>query len=147
MALLLMTAVAIRAARAFSEPYSVTQPDGTTLTLTLHGDEHGHWTMTSDGVLVVGREQGYYVAAIDDDGRLTATGLLAHSLQQRTPAEQAVCQQQRERQERFFERISKECDAGMRRAMVTGTKYFPHQGSPRSLVVLVNFQIPFNAST
>ena len=84
MALLLVTAVAIRAARAFSEPYSVTQPDGTTLTLTLHGDEHGHWTMTSDGVLVVGREQGYYVAAIDDAGMLTATGLLAHSLQQRT---------------------------------------------------------------
>ena len=147
MALLLMTAVAIRAARAFSEPYSVTQPDGTTLTLTLHGDEHGHWTMTSDGVLVVNRGEAYYVAAIDDDGRLTATGLLAHSLQQRTPAEQAVCQQQRERQERFFERISKECDAGMRRAMVTGTKYFPHQGSPRSLVVLVNFQdVQFTSS-
>ena len=147
MALLLMTAVAIRAARAFSEPYSVTQPDGTTLTLTLHGDEHGHWTMTSDGVLVVGREQGYYVAAIDDAGMLTATGLLAHSLQLRTPAEQAVCQQQRERQERFFERISKECDAGMRRAMVTGARYFPHQGSPRSLVVLVNFQdVQFTSS-
>jgi immune inhibitor A len=147
MALLLVTAVAIRAARAFSEPYSVTQPDGTTLTLTLHGDEHGHWTMTSDGVLVVNRGEGYYVAAIDDAGMLTATPLLAHSLQQRTPAEQAVCQQQRERQERFFERISKECDAGMRRAMVTGTKYFPHQGSPRSLVVLVNFQdVQFTSS-
>ena len=147
MALLLMTAVAIRAARAFSEPYSVTQPDGTTLTLTLHGDEHGHWTMTSDGVLVVNRGEAYYVAAIDDAGMLTATPLLAHSLQQRTPAEQAVCQQQRERQERFFERISKECDAGMRRAMVTGTKYFPHQGSPRSLVVLVNFQdVQFTSS-
>ncbi len=147
MALLLVTTVAIRAARAFSEPYSVTQPDGTTLTLTLHGDEHGHWTMTSDGVLVVNRGEAYYVAAIDDAGMLTATGLLAHSLQQRTPAEQAVCQQQRERQERFFERISKECDAGMRRAMVTGTKYFPHQGSPRSLVVLVNFQdVQFTSS-
>ena len=147
MALLLVTAVAIRAARAFSEPYSVTQPDGTTLTLTLHGDEHGHWTMTSDGVLVVNRGEAYYVAAIDDAGMLTATPLLAHSLQQRTPAEQAVCQQQRERQERFFERISKECDAGMRRAMVTGTKYFPHQGSPRSLVVLVNFQdVQFTSS-
>ena len=147
MALLLVMAVAIRAARAFSEPYSVTQPDGTTLTLTLHGDEHGHWTMTTDGVLVVNRGEGYYVAAIDDAGMLTATGLLAHSLQQRTPAEQAVCQQQRERQERFFERISKECDAGMRRAMVTGTRYFPHQGSPRSLVVLVNFQdVQFTSS-
>ena len=147
MALLLVTAVAIRAARAFSEPYSVTQPDGTTLTVTLHGDEHGHWTMTSDGVLVVNRGEAYYVAAIDDAGMLTATPLLAHSLQLRTATEQTACKQQQERQERFFERISKECDAGMRRAMVTGTRYFPHQGSPRSLVVLVNFQdVQFTSS-
>ena len=80
MALLLMTAVAIRAARAFSEPYSVIQPDGTTLTLTLHGDEHGHWTMTSDGVLVVDSKRGYFVAAIDSEGQLTATELLARCL-------------------------------------------------------------------
>ena len=140
MALLLMTAVAIRAARAFSEPYSVTQPDGTTLTVALYGDEHCHWTMTSDGVLVVDSKRGYFVAAIDSEGQLTATELLAHSAQQRTTAEQQACALQLKHHERFFERVQQQREQALRRAQVTGGKYFPHTDSPKSLVVLVAFK-------
>lgn len=138
--LMLVTAITIQAARAFMEPFAVQQPDGTTLTLALYGDEHCHWTMTSDGVLVVKSQLGYYVAAIGAEGKLETTGLLAHEAQQRSAAEQKAAAEQQTVRDRFFQRVDQERVEAARRATVQGGRYFPHQGTPKSLVVLVNFQ-------
>ena len=40
-------------------PVQVTQPDGTTLTITLHGDEFFHFTTTSDGYTIVKNAAGF----------------------------------------------------------------------------------------
>ena len=71
--MLMLTAIIARAARAYSEPFTVGQPDGTQLTLILHGDEHLSWLTTTDGIIVVETQQGYCVATIDDNGHLTTT--------------------------------------------------------------------------
>ena len=141
----LVTAVSIRAARAYSEPFTISQPDGTQLTITLHGDEHISWLTTSDGTMVVETPKGYFVASIEDNGRLKATRFLAHQPNQRSTEEAQECQKQQQRKALFHNEVKRTWKA-IRRAQVTSSAYFPHSGSPKCLVVLVDFQdVKFSA--
>lgn len=67
----------------------VLQPDGTSVTLRLCGDEWQHYTTTADGYTVVQDQQGYYVYAALQDGLLVPTTQVARDADQRTAAEQA----------------------------------------------------------
>ena len=67
------------AAPALTGVFTVRQPDGTLLSIEQFGDEHLHWTATTDGVFVINRNGAYYVAAIDSDGDLSSTDVLAHA--------------------------------------------------------------------
>jgi immune inhibitor A len=129
----------MQAARALSEPFTIQQPDGSWLTLTCYGDEHANWLTTDDGVLVAYRQGAYYVAAIEDNGKLTCSNLLAHSHDLRQETERQLCKVQLQRQSRFYAQASQSMEKG-RRAQVTSTSYFPHKDQPKSLVILVNFQ-------
>ena len=134
----LLTSVSMEAARALSEPFTVTQPDGTQLTLTGYGDEHANWLTTTDGTLVVYTEKGYFVAAIGDDGQLSASEVLAHQPADRQVREVQYCQVQRQRQQMFYQQVERNVSQA-RRAMVETAQFFPHEGQPKSLVILVNF--------
>ncbi|MBR5349767.1 MAG: M6 family metalloprotease domain-containing protein [Prevotella sp.] len=59
-------------------PIRVTQPDGSIVTIQLHGDEWLHFTTTTDGYTVVTDERGYYVYAQLQDGKLLPTNVIAH---------------------------------------------------------------------
>ncbi|MBR6945714.1 MAG: hypothetical protein IKH64_07205, partial [Prevotella sp.] len=59
-------------------PIRVTQPDGSIVTIQLHGDEWLHFTTTTDGYTVVNDERGYYVYAQLQDGKLLPTNVIAH---------------------------------------------------------------------
>ena len=145
--IMLVATVAIHAARAYSEPYIVSQPDGTQLTLILNGDEHRSWLTTTDGTIVVETPLGYCVATIDDDGELSSTGLMAHQPALRDAEEQQVCLHQQQRQGLFFQQVRRDWHA-IRKAQVTDTDYFPHSGSPKCLVILVNFSdVAFTSET
>jgi len=126
------------AAPALREPVAVVQPDGTTLVITLNGDEHQSWTTMSDGTLVVAQAGGYYVAAIDAHGLLTATKQLAHEPQYRSMKEQQLCTAQQELRPLFYQQVEQRWQQ-VRRAQVTHTNYFPHKGSPKCLVILAQF--------
>ncbi len=130
--------VTMQAARAWTEPFTVTQPDGSQLTLACYGDEHLHWFSTSDGIMVVAQDNTYYVAQIADGGHLTASALLAHEPALRSTAEQQLCARQQALRESFFQQADQRLQAA-RRAQVTGASFFPHVGQPKSLVILVNF--------
>ena len=136
--MMISVVTAVHASRAFSEPVTVQQPDGTMLTITLYGDEYMSWVTMTDGVLVMETGQGYCVAAINDKGELSATELLAHNPGLRGISEQQACQQQAQRHSLFFERAG-HIQQDARRAQVRNAKYFPHTGSPRCLVILANF--------
>ena len=72
----------------------ITQPDGTTLSLCLIGDEWRHYNTTADGYAIVRNDQGYYVyAQLTDDGQLAPTSRVAHDEAARTADEQVFLQQ------------------------------------------------------
>ena len=77
---------------AYRKPVQVTQPDGTTVTITLHGDEWQHFNTTTDGYSVVKNQQGFYVYAEKKNGVLKATQMVAHNAQERKANEQAFLQ-------------------------------------------------------
>ena len=131
--LTLLTAISIQAARALSEPFDVTQPDGTTLTIILHGDEYVNWLTTTDGTMVVETKQGYFVAAIGDDGALQATKQLAHNVLQRSASEKQLCMQQQSRHTLFFEKAEQMVQAGRRAQINPDGGYCLHEGQPRVL--------------
>jgi len=65
----------------------VQQPDGSFVTLCLHGDEWAHYQTTVDGYTVVKDSRDYYVYAELQEGRLQATSQVAHDLAERSAAE------------------------------------------------------------
>ena len=136
----LLSAVNIWAVRAYPFPVEVRQPDGSTLTVVLHGDEDFHYYTTLDGVLLVQREGHYYIGATNPDGSLVATSLLAHNVGERSQAEQ----RQASLQDRDAFLASGETLRGVRRVMrepvdTAGLQFFPHGGNPRALVILAEF--------
>lgn len=137
--LTLLTAISIQAARALSEPFDVTQPDGTTLTIILHGDEYVNWLTTTDGTMVVETKQGYFVAAIGDDGALQSTKQLAHNAHQRSASEKQLCMLQQSRHTLFFEKAEQMVQAGRRAQINPDGGYCLHEGQPRVLIILANF--------
>ena len=125
------------AAPALRGVFTVRQPDGTLLGVEQFGDENFHWTATTDGVMVINRNGAYYVAAIDDSGELSSTGVLAHADELRDSKEKQLIALQSSRLPLFHQR-----DRMSTRSMnisVDG-KFFPHQGNPRVLTILVAFQ-------
>ena len=68
-------------------PATVTQPDGTTLTIVLHGDEFFNYLTTTDGYTVVKNKAGYYTYARLDGDRLVASNTVARD--NRTAADRA----------------------------------------------------------
>ena len=66
----------------------IQQPDGTFITVSLHGDEYLHYTTTDDGYTVVRDAQGCYVYAEQRDGQLVPSAMRAHDASERTLQEQ-----------------------------------------------------------
>ena len=90
--MLAIITVSIMAIPANKKPIQVTQPDGTTVTIQLHGDEWLHFNTTEDGYSVVKNQQGFYVYAEKKNGELKATQMVAHNAQERKAQELAFLQ-------------------------------------------------------
>ena len=138
-----MLAIAMQAmgAKSTSLPVTITQSDGTRLTVYGHGDEYLSWQTTSDGVLLVQKGYDFYIATVDDEGVMTATAQLAHEAGTRSEAEEALAYAQDK--EAFYNSLASQRQRAILRSAGIGTNspdYFPHMGSPKALVVLVQFQ-------
>ena len=139
--LILMAATAMWAAPALRGPFTVTQADGTLLTIEQFGDEYFHWTEIADGTLVIPTRQGYFVAVIDDKGELTASDVLAHEAQLRSNKEQQLVRQQATRRALFHQQGQQRAQAERRAMSISiSNKYLPHAGSPRILTILAAYQ-------
>lgn len=73
---------------AHPKAVTVQQPDGSTVTIRLVGDEWLHFNTTSDGYSIVKDSRGYYVYAESKDGQLQPTAQVAHDMAERSASEQ-----------------------------------------------------------
>lgn len=135
-----MCVVASWAVKADPTPTVVTQPDGTQLTIIVHGDEDCNWYTTSDGVLLYPIGNSYFVASISANGEIAPTTLLAHERSMRSDNETSIIAKQDKAA--FYSAIKGRQQQYRARRISIGTaatSYFPHTGSPKALVILVEF--------
>lgn len=141
----LMGIVSGFAAKAYPGIVTVTQSDGTELNVRIYGDEHFNWLTTEDGVLLVKEGNNYYIAETTSYGTLKATNYIAHNANKRLPAEIKAIKKQDLSRFRSYA-IKKASPAKAMGTGNSGVKYFPHSGSPKALVILVEFSdTPFQS--
>lgn len=144
--LFLLTALcagAIHAVPAKRVVQSVTQPDGSTLTVVLQGDEHFHFVTTVDGMMLQESPDGSMrYATVTARGELAAGEYIAHDPERRETGEIAYIKQI------DTERISQ----AVRDIRATNTKRytqtvadtkkinFPNQGTVRGLIILAQYK-------
>lgn len=132
----LLIAMRLYAVVATPQPVTVTQPDGTQITLQLHGDEHFSYRTTIDNYFVARDSQGRYCYVnYMPDGTYAMTGVVAHD-----PDFRSVTEKQ------FVNTLDRELpckDYVINRRRVGQQANFastyPRVGSPRSIILLVNF--------
>ena len=73
------------AIRAIKNPITVTQPDGSTVTILLHGDEFRNSRTTIDGYLVKKNSKGFFTYVnTDPQAASTETNIIARDITKRT---------------------------------------------------------------
>ncbi|MCR4919136.1 MAG: M6 family metalloprotease domain-containing protein [Prevotella sp.] len=89
-AVALLSVAATMAIPAHRRPVSVTQPDGTQLTVQLVGDEWNHFYRTTDGYTLAKDKRGYYTyARLNAAMQIVPTQQAAHNAEERGHAETA----------------------------------------------------------
>ncbi len=134
----------VHAIPAIPTPVTMTLPDGSTITVRVHGDEKFHYYTTTDDHLLVADDKGYLCYATQSDNKLKSSGVVAHNPDMRSA-----------RELEFINSIGSETVAQLkqvayRQSMNTktpkaGSQFtdlltaYPSLGSPRALVLLVQF--------
>ena len=125
---------------AYPYPIKIQQPDGTTLTVILKGDEFNHYQTTEDGYFIKKDNIGVYnYASLNANGKLTDTKLKANDVNHRNeeenlflsklPKNKAITNNNNN-QKRVIKALSSDKKPILK---------FPKAGTPKSLVILVNF--------
>ena len=130
--------IVFQAAKAHPGPFTVTQSDGTQVTVKIHGDEDFHYYTTLDGVILFRDGNDYFVASISDNGEIINSGQLAHNASSRSTEEISIVSKQDKT--KFFASATKKINKAKanRTALVEDDKtLFPHEGNPKVLVALV----------
>lgn len=84
LALMLFTAMGAYAIPARRVVSQYTQPDGSTISLRLVGDEFSHYYLTDDDQMVIAGNDGYYFATLNAQGLAVASDVLATAPAKRT---------------------------------------------------------------
>ncbi|MDE7343315.1 MAG: hypothetical protein K2N19_04795 [Muribaculaceae bacterium] len=137
--------VAMQAVPAYPGVIKAQQPDGTVVEILMTGDERDHHIFTTDGFMLLRDKQGFMTYAMADaDGLPVASAMRASSPQERSAAEIAfiagidkaqVIAAEKAQQLRAATRAGGENP----RYLFSGAA-FPSKGSPKGLVVLVEYQ-------
>ena len=80
---LLLNVAVLSGRPAYSKPIDILQPDGTTVTLVMHGDEFQSFTTTADGYTVVKVSDGFYRYAVKQGNVLAASAFVARNAEVR----------------------------------------------------------------
>ena len=75
------------------KPVTVTQADGTTITIYIRGDESTRWSETLDGYSLLKKDGLYYYAVRNGQGEMVASDVRAHDQRARTRQEKKFLKQ------------------------------------------------------
>ena len=120
---------------AYPKPISVKQPDGTTVTVRLRGDEHLNWMETTDGYTLLRDASGYITfAKADSKGFITPSTLryTGTTLQAKAEGIKPGLRYAPEQRKAFAQAATPQTSL-----MVDGS--FPTTGKHKLLVLLVNY--------
>ncbi len=143
MAAVFMQASAIPAKKGILK---YTQPDGSTVNVTLQGDESLHYYLTEDGYpLLPGSDGTLYFAKLSG-ARADTTGFRACNKKERTPALNRMISQQSPTGIEFEKALAAQARKSPRRYVIpqegvgTSTTSFPRTGKVKGLVILVQYK-------
>ena len=138
----LIPSVSLNAVPATPFPVNISQPDGTVLTIRIHGDEYFNYKTTVDGYPLIQDSKGILnYAQLNANGILVSTSVKATNIINRSSTEKS-----------FIQSLSTTIDISKlrqqgksMRAMksISQTSFlraYPLTGSPKSLVILVNYK-------
>ena len=148
----LCSVYSVYAVKAYPYMLTKTQNDGTVVNYYLHGDEHFSWMTSEDGFLIAFNEQGYLEYANIFDNLIVTSGVRCNNESLRSSQEK-VFLMGRPKAASLADKLksiaSNKQDAILKAPsnMDKPSKY-PLKGSPKSLVILVNFSdVSFTSST
>ncbi|MCQ2290344.1 MAG: M6 family metalloprotease domain-containing protein [Muribaculaceae bacterium] len=130
---------------AVPHPVKVTQPDGSSLSVRLNGDEFYHFYTTEDGYTVVKHDMGFFTYAPRVQGQLQPTAMVARNESERTAADKLYLSTVSKRMTDVEEVNSAKAakakrDAAASKARIDYSKF-------RGLIILVQFNdYPFSRS-
>jgi len=137
LAMLLFTIVIteVNSIPAIPYPVKVLQPDGSSLTLRIYGDETRKIRTTTDGFSVQRNANGFYVYA--EPGIQTGEGRIAKDPEARTESDRQFLSQLVKADLKTS--LTPSASRMKKAPAVAQSSGFPTTGSPRSLVILVSF--------
>lgn len=125
---------------AYPYPVTITQPDGTTLSVRIYGDESRKIRSTVDGYVIKKNDKGFYTYAIrNQENRIVSGERVARDPEKRSAIELTYVSEALRTDELLSEPTSKPSKMKRAPAVVSSTG-FPKTGSPRSLVIMINFK-------
>lgn len=137
---------ALHAVPAYPGVIMAEQPDGTTVPVMIKGDERGHRAMTTDGYMLLRNAEGFLTyATVDTEGLPVASSVCASAPELRTIGEkQFLASLKQPVVTRAFETSARMSaiarEGGVSQRYLCSGAAFPASGSPRALVILVEFQ-------
>lgn len=134
------------AVKAYPGLIEITQPDGTIVNVYLHGDENFSYMTSEDGYLLKYNDLGFVeYARLRSNNIIESTGIQARNIQNRAQIELDYLKTA-QKVERFHEKLKNIESAIVEEKFQTqyaqagySNEGFPLKGSPKSLVILVNF--------
>ena len=131
--------IPVYAVKAYPFPITVRQPDGSPLTIRMNGDEFHHFKTSEDGYLLKTNSKGFLsYATVNSSGAVVESEFIARNVSRRTATEIQFLKTVN--QSAILQKVQ---NAPKRSKMLlTQTlpqKAYPLLGTPKSLVILVNF--------
>ncbi|MGQ1891014.1 M6 family metalloprotease domain-containing protein [Thermophagus sp. OGC60D27] len=128
---------------AFPYAQKITQPDGSTITIRIRGDEWFNWVTTVDGYRILKNRAGIFEYATQlKSGIITGSGITASDPEHRTVSEKQYLSTLSKNigisQKKMLEKRQKRYDGLLKSAVMT--TYFPSQGEASLLLILANFK-------
>lgn len=149
---LLLSFSSLSAMPAKRTPMVKKQPDGTTVTVRLMGDEHFHYYLSEDRKLLVNDNETFCYGKTDSDGNIINTKVIAHDISARTANELSlvrsldmsvigkVLDNKAVAAKQQWKTSIRKANGSMRNVGLFTDTHFPSKGEQKGLVILVDYK-------